>query len=88
MGHSIFTLCYFAGLNSWSMKAVKELYEIKQEEKIGGQDIFYILLLFLGSTTIQLVRKLFPNTNEMVVSPTQGVSRSWEYMSKIWYSRR
>ena len=31
------------------MKATKELYERRQEEKIEGQDIFYILPLFLGS---------------------------------------
>ena len=55
------------------MKAAKELYERRQEEKIGGQDIFYILPLFLGSTTIQWVRKFFLNTNEMVASPSQGV---------------
>ena len=39
--------------------------ERRQEKKIGGQDIFYILTLFLGSTTIQWVRKLFLNPNEM-----------------------
>ena len=31
------------------MKATKEFYERRQEEKIEGQDIFYILPLFLGS---------------------------------------
>ena len=35
------------------MKATNELYERRQEEKIGGQDIFYILPIFLGSTIIQ-----------------------------------
>ena len=41
-------------LSCWfeSIKAAKELYE-RQKEKVGGQDIFYILPLFLGSTTIQ-----------------------------------
>ena len=54
------------------MKVIKESYE-RQEEKIGGKDIFYILPLFLSSTTIQWVRKFFLNTNEMVESPSQGV---------------
>ena len=62
--------CWFNFLN---MKAVKELYERRQEKKIGNKDIFYILPLFLGSTTIQWVKKLFQNTNEMVTSPSQGV---------------
>ena len=52
------------------MKAVKELYKRRQEEKIGGQDIFYFLPLFLGSITIQWVRKLFLKTNETVASPS------------------
>ena len=47
LGYSILTPCYLAGLTSW-----KELYERRQEEKIGGQDIFYILPLYLDSTTI------------------------------------
>ena len=55
------------------MKAEKELYKRRQEKKLGGQDIFNILPLFLGSTTIQWVRKLFLNTNEIVASPSQGV---------------
>ena len=55
------------------MKAAKELYERRQEEKIGCQYIFYVLPLFLGSTIIQWVRKFFLNTNEMVASPSQGV---------------
>ena len=62
-------------LSCWfnlDMKAVKELYERRQEEKISGQDIFYILSLFLGSVTIQWMWKFFLN-NEMVVSPSQGV---------------
>ena len=37
------------------------------------QDIFYILTLLIGSTTIQLVKKLFLNPNEIAVSPKQGV---------------
>ena len=53
------------------MKAVKELYERRQEKKMGGKDIVYILSLFLGSTTIQWERKFFRNTNEMVASPNQ-----------------
>ena len=61
------------------MKAVKELYE-RQEENIGGIDIFYILPLFRDSTTIQWARKLFLNTNEMVASPSQGV----KYVSCSW----
>ena len=36
---------------------------------IGEKDIFFILLLFMGSTTIQWVRKFFLKTNEMVESP-------------------
>ena len=32
----------------------------KQKKKIGGQDIINILPLFLGSTTIQWVRKILP----------------------------
>ena len=47
------------------MKAAKELYERRQETKI--------YFIFLGSTTIQWVKKLFQNTNEMVASPSQGV---------------
>ena len=43
----------FCWFNFLDMKAVKELFERRQEEKIGGQDIFYILPLFLDSTTIQ-----------------------------------
>ena len=73
MGYSILTPMLPCWFNFLDMKAVKELYERRQEEKIGGQDIFYILPLFLGSTTIQWVRKFFLNTNEMVVSPSQGV---------------
>ena len=62
--------CWF---NFLDMKAVKELYERRQAEKIRGQDNFYILPLFLGSTTIQWVKKLFLNANEMLVSPSQDV---------------
>ena len=47
--------------------------EKRQEKKIGGQDIFYILALFLDSTTIQWEKKLFLNPNKMVASPIQGV---------------
>ena len=47
--------------------------ERRQENKIKGQDIFYILTLFLGLTTIQWVRTLFLNPNEMGASPRQGV---------------
>ena len=36
------------------IKAIKELYERRQEEKVGGPVIFYILPLFLDSTTILL----------------------------------
>ena len=73
LGYSIlyFMLSYW--FNFLDMKAVKELYAGRQEEKIEGQDIFYIFPLFLGSTTIQWVRKFFLNTNEMVASPSQGV---------------
>ena len=53
--------------------------ERRLEKKIGGQDIFYILTLFLDSTTIQLVRKLFLNPNEMVVSPRQGVKMCYSF---------
>ena len=67
--HYPLSFCWF---NFLDMKAVKELYERRQEKKIGGQHIFYILPSFLGSTAIQWVRKLFLNTNEMVVFPSQG----------------
>ena len=62
------------------MKAEKELSERSQEEKIGSQNIFYILPLFLGSTTIQWVMKFFLNTNEMVASLSQDVKM---YLSLI-----
>ena len=73
LGYSILTPMLFCWFNFLDMKAVKELYERKQEEKIVGQDIFYILSLFLVLTTIQRVRKFFLNTNEMVAFPSQGV---------------
>ena len=41
--------------------------------KEEDEDVFYILLLFLDSTTIQWLKKFFLNTNEMVDSPSQGV---------------
>ena len=45
---------------------------------------FYIFPLFLGSTTIQWVRKLSLSTIEMAESPNQGVKNalvvSWVYM--------
>ena len=66
-------LMLFCWFNFLDMKAVKEIYERRQEKKIGGQYIFYILTLLLGSTTLQWVGKLFPNPNEMVASPCQGV---------------
>ena len=56
-----------------------ELYERRQEEKIRGDDIFYILPLFLDSTTIQWVRKTLQNTNEMVASPSQGIKMSQSF---------
>ena len=62
-----------------------------QEKKIGGQGIFYILPLFLGSTTIQWVTKLFLNTNEMVASPSQSVKICLSFLGihiQIWYLRR
>ena len=70
LGYSVLTPILFCWFNFLDMKAVKKLYERRQEEKIGFQDIFYILPLFLGSTTIQWVKKLFLNTNEMVASPS------------------
>ena len=77
LGYFILTPRYLAGLSSWIWKLRgiiwKELYERRQEEKMGGQYIFYILPLFLGSTTIQWVWKFFLNTNEMVASSSQGV---------------
>ena len=54
--------------------------EGRQEKKIGGQDIFYIVPLFLGLTTIQWGRKLFLNTNEMFASPGQGVKMCWAFL--------
>ena len=45
----------------------------RQEENAEGQDVFYILPEFLGSTTIQWVKKFFLNTNEMVEFPSHGV---------------
>ena len=80
--------CWF---NFLDMKAVKELYERRQEEKICGQDIFYILSLYLDSTTIQWGRKLFLNTNEMIESPSQGIKMSSAFLGiyvQIWCSRR
>ena len=66
------------------MKVVKELYERRRQQQIGDEDIFYIFPLFLGSTTIQWVRKFFLNINEMVESTSQGVKNalvvSWVYM--------
>ena len=44
--------CWF---NFLDMKAVKELYERRQEEMIGGQDIFYILPLILGSVGEEII---------------------------------
>ena len=45
---------------------------------------FYIFPLFLGSTTIQWVRKFSLNTIEMVEFPSQGIKNalvvSWVYM--------
>ena len=73
------------------MKAVNELYERKQEEKIGDQDIFYIMPLFMGSTTIQWMRKFFLNTNEMVASPSQSVKMCELFLGiyvRTWYLRR
>ena len=73
------------------MKAVKEFYERRQAEKIEGQDIFYIMPLFLGSTTIQWVRKVFQNTNEMVASPSEGFNMCLSFLGvnvRIWCSRR
>ena len=74
LGFSLFILHYnFAAFRSWSMKAVKEIYGKKTGKEIGYQDIFYILTIFLGSTTIQRVRKLFLDPNEMAASLRQGV---------------
>ena len=44
---SDFILGYFL-----NMKAVKELYERRQEKKIRDRDVFYILHLVLGLSTI------------------------------------
>ena len=77
--------CWF---NFLDMKAVKELYERRQEKKIGGQDIFYILPLFLGLTTIQWAWNFFLNTNGMVASPSQGVKMYLSFLgvyARIWY---
>ena len=44
--------CSYPTLSCWfnlsDMKAVKELYERRQEEMIGDEDVFYIFPLFLG----------------------------------------
>ncbi len=83
----LFNLRYFSGLTSWSMKAVKELYG----KKTGGQDIFCIFTLLLGSTTIQWVRKLFSSPNEMGSSSWQGVKMCKFFLGisvQIWYLRR
>ena len=69
----VFLFLYFAAFRSWSMKAVKKIYGKKTGKEIGYQDIFYILTIFLGSTTIQRVRKLFLDPNEMAASLRQGV---------------
>ena len=62
----------FCWFNFLDMKAVKNYMEKRQGKKIGGQDSFYILTLFLGFTTIQWARKLFLNPNEMAAPPRQG----------------
>ena len=45
----------------------------EDRKKIRNEDIFNILPLFLGSTTIQWVREFFLKTNEIVESSSQGV---------------
>ena len=54
--------------------------ERRQEKKIKGQDFFYILTLFLGSTTILWLRKSFLIQNEMSASLRQDVSRFGVYI--------
>ena len=70
----------FCWFNFLDMNVAKELYERRQEKRIGGEDIFYILPLFLGSTTILWVRKFFLNTNEIVASPSQGVKMYKQFL--------
>ena len=59
----------------------------RQEKKIEDQDIFYILTLLLGSTTIKLERKSFLNTNEIVAYPRQGVKMCLAFLGRyVHYS--
>ena len=51
---SFYTPCYFAGL-TWIWRLKRNYMDRRQEKKIEGQDIFYILTLLLGSTIIQWV---------------------------------
>ena len=82
--HSYFTSsCWVNFLN---MKAVKESYEISQEEKIEGQYIFYILPFFW----VQQPFNGWGNSSwlRMKWLRLQGkllkcVSRSWIYLSKF-----
>ena len=58
--------------NFLDMKAVKELYEIRQEEKIGDQDILYFAFIS-GFNNPSVGDEILPEYNEMVVTPSQGV---------------
>ena len=60
--------------------------ERRPKKKIGGQDISYILNLFLGSITNQWMRKLFLNTNEMVLSASQSVKMGLSLLGRYVYS--
>ena len=42
------------------MKAVKELYEIRQEEKIGGQDIFLYFAFISGFNNHSVGEEVLP----------------------------
>ena len=49
------------------LSEAKEMYILLRKERMKVP--FYILTLFLGSTTISLGEKFFLNPNEMIASP-------------------
>ena len=80
-------LMLFCWFNFLDMKAVKELYERRQEKKIGGQYIFYILTLFLGSKTMQWVGGNYSRIQmkwlRLPVKVLKCVRRSGVYMFEL-----
>ena len=57
----------------WCLLICEGCKGITDEKKIGDEDTFYILTLFLGLTINLSVRKSSLNPNVMVVSLRQGV---------------